>query len=103
MFKTRWMMLAATIALLSATPLAAETQPYGLDSSPSTTAPVAPAAVATASDADQVVCKSLGPPPGSRFGDRHICQTAREWDAQRKRHQQDVQHEQTRAGQYGMQ
>lgn len=101
MRKTGWMMMAAAAALLVATPVAAETQPYGLDSTPATTAPMAPAATAVATNTadaapDQIVCKSLGPSTGTRLGSRHICQTAREWEMQQKAHQADVMHEQTR-------
>ncbi|HEY4941290.1 MAG TPA: hypothetical protein VII56_07665 [Rhizomicrobium sp.] len=103
MRKTGWMMMAVAAALLSASPVAAETQPYGLDSTPATTAPSAPAATAVATNtpdpaADQIVCKSLGPSTGTRLGSRHICQTAREWEDQQKAHQRDVLHEQTRGG-----
>ena len=51
------------------------------------TAPAPPA-----DDPDQIICKSMPPPTGTRLGGGRECHTKREWDQQLKESQEAVAH-----------
>ncbi|HEY4940392.1 MAG TPA: hypothetical protein VII56_03110 [Rhizomicrobium sp.] len=94
MRNVNWMVVAATALFLSAGSASA-----GDSSTLTSTAPAAtaPAATSNTSDpADEIVCKSMAPPTGSRLGSRRICQTGRQWQAQEQAARDAVQHEQNR-------
>ncbi|HEY0300594.1 MAG TPA: hypothetical protein VGC36_04650 [Rhizomicrobium sp.] len=55
-----------------------------------------PAPADAVSDPSKIVCKTLPPLTGSRIGNRRICQSRGEWEAQEHQHQQDLAHEQER-------
>jgi hypothetical protein len=44
----------------------------------------------TASAGDEIVCRSLPPPTGTRFGGRHICKPARVWAQEQEQAQHDL-------------
>jgi hypothetical protein len=69
---------------------------------PSTQAPTAQGdASVGASSLDQVVCKKLAPPTGTRLGARRVCQTEREWRDLMQRSQDNITHSQQKGAGYG--
>lgn len=69
----RSLMLLAAAAMLS---FAA----YGEDNKPTVPAATTPAApTEQTSDLDRVICKTLPPPTGTRFGGKTVCQTKKQW------------------------
>jgi hypothetical protein len=59
---------------------------------PATVAAPAPAApTQTAANAgDEMVCRTMPPPTGTRFGGRHICKTANQWAQEQAQAQHDL-------------
>jgi hypothetical protein len=89
---------ATTPAATATTTTSATTAPAN---APATTSAAAPAATATATTptktanaGDEIVCRSLPPPTGTRFGGRHICKPARVWQDEQERAQHDLAKEQ---------
>lgn len=69
---------------------------------PAATSAPATASTAASEDMDRIVCKQGDPPTGTRLGARRICQTNREWDAQMRRDQQELERQQQLGGTSGM-
>lgn len=72
---------ATTTATTSATTTAPAVAPTTTTTTTTTT---------TASAGDEIVCRSLPPPTGTRFGGRHICKPARVWQDEQDRAQHDL-------------
>lgn len=53
-------------------------------------APTTTTTTTTASAGDEIVCRSLPPPTGTRFGGRHICKPARVWAQEQEQAQHDL-------------
>src|SRR5450432_2619560 len=53
-------------------------------------------AQAAASDADQMVCRTMAPTTGTRLGAHRECHSQREWDAQQEESQKALADKQTR-------
>jgi Flp pilus assembly protein CpaB len=71
-------------------------------SAPSAQAPTAQGdAPASTSSLDQVVCKKMPPPTGTRLGSRRVCQTEREWRDLMLRSQENITHSQQKGAGYG--
>jgi hypothetical protein len=67
------------------------------------TAPASPPAAQAApqSDPNQIICKTMAPPTGTRLGARRICQTQKQWDDQEALARQQLMQMQTDVGQGG--
>ena len=71
---------------------------------PAPAAPASPATITTSpaqssdADLDRVVCRTSGPPTGSRLGGRRTCQTQREWNAQEQQNQDELNKAQIQRG-----
>ena len=61
---------------------------------PTTVARVQPASASTANP-DEIVCRSMAPPTGTRLGARRVCQSQRQWDVEREAEQQELMKAQT--------
>jgi hypothetical protein len=55
-------------------------------------------AASNTNDGNQIVCKSMAPPTGTRLGARRICQTQKQWDAQMKQDQKALSQQQVQTG-----
>lgn len=93
---------AATTATAAPTTAAAPAAAATATAAPMTAAMPAPAATAAAADSsavnlDEVVCRTVAAPTGSRLGGGRECHTVREWN-QRERESQDLTRQQERTG-----
>jgi hypothetical protein len=57
---------------------------------------VAPAPVASAEDADRVICRMSPAPTGSRLGSSRECHTQKQWDMMHQQAQENVNNMQVR-------
>lgn len=46
------------------------------------------------SNALRIVCRRMPPPAGSRIGQRNVCKTQAQWDAEQAQYRQEVQRQQ---------
>lgn len=58
-------------------------------------------AAAPAADPNQIICKTMDPPTGTRLGPRRICQTQRQWDDEAQQARQQLMQMQSDVGQGG--
>lgn len=94
MRKVNLMVAVAAALLLSAASASAGDSSTLSSTSPTATAPAANSS--TSDPADEIVCKSMAPPTGSRLGSRRICQTGRQWQAQEQAARDLITREQNR-------
>jgi hypothetical protein len=78
---------SACVALADSTPAAPPTPAVAATTPAPATTPVAPT---TSTDDNEIICKSSGPPTGSRLGSHRECKTKHDWDADRVRSEQDL-------------
>jgi hypothetical protein len=83
---------SACVALADSTPAASPTPAVAATTPAPATTPVAPttSTTAAATDDNEIICKSSGPPTGSRLGSHRECKTKHDWDADRVRSEQDL-------------
>jgi hypothetical protein len=53
--------------------------------------PDAASAGTNPSDPNEIVCRSMAPPTGTRLGTRRVCQTRHEWEMQYQETQRELQ------------
>jgi hypothetical protein len=79
------------VALADSTPVSPPAPTATATGPAPATVPVAPTTTATAAtDDNEIICKTGGPPIGSRLGASRECKTKHDWDADRQRSEQDL-------------
>ena|ERR1700733_8541249 len=87
------MLKSAAVVIAFAGLLGSTAGVLGQDASAASPAPqAAPATLPPGvNDPNQIVCRTMAPPTGTRLGGRRICQTQRQWDDEMNQAQQHLQ------------
>ena len=81
---------AATTSAATTTTTTSATTTATVPATAPAAAPTTTTTTTTASASDEIVCRSLPPPTGTRFGGRHICKPARVWAQEQEQAQHDL-------------
>ena len=81
---------AATTSAATTTTTTSATTTATVPATAPAAAPTTTTTTTTASAGDEIVCRSLPPPTGTRFGGRHICKPARVWAQEQEQAQHDL-------------